>query len=81
MTSLNHLMAALVVALAPTAALAQTAIPNPAVPGSGYQIPEVHTKAQVGQQPEQAANDANLGKPGDGYQIPQVASPSAQRRR
>jgi len=74
MTSLKYVAIAFAVALAPAVALAQVPS-NPAVPGSGYKIPEVHTE----QKAIESALDSNLAKPGDGYQAPQVASPTAPK--
>ena len=54
---------ALVVALSPAVAMAQSANPDPAVPGSGYKIPET---ARTNPEPLSAA-PVDLSKPGDGY--------------
>ncbi len=59
--------AAFALSLAPAAASAQSAMSDPAVPGSGYRIAEVHAG-----QSTQSANDADLSKPGDGYRIAEV---------
>lgn len=56
------LAAALIVPLAPAIAVAQSAFPDPAVPGSGYQISEVHTNA----------HPTTSALPGGGYRIPEV---------
>jgi hypothetical protein len=68
MTTVDRFVAAMLVALAPGAVFAQTALSDPAVPGSGYRIPEVHTAGQ----PVESGNDADLSVPGDGYRIPEV---------
>ena len=59
------LAAALIVPLAPAIAVAQSAFPDPAVPGSGYQIPEVHTRAQ----PLESVVMRFAGDSGDGIQL------------
>lgn len=65
MTKTTFQIAALLIALAPAAALAESALPDPAVPGSGYRIPAV-TRTSI--QPL-AANQTDLSVPGDGYRI------------
>ncbi|HTR82921.1 MAG TPA: hypothetical protein VMI56_00485 [Reyranella sp.] len=67
------LTAALIVPLAPAIAAAQTAMPDPAVPGSGYQIPEVHTATRS----MTSAEAADPSIPGDGYRISGGSSPTA----
>ncbi len=67
------LTAALIVPLVPAIAAAQSAVPNPAVPGSGYQIPEVHTSTRSVTSAE--ATDPSV--PGDGYTIPGGSSATA----
>src|SRR5258708_33525538 len=56
---------AVVLALAPNMAAAQSAVPDPSVPGSGYKIPE--TPRTSGQPLD--ANQVDPGRPGDGYRI------------
>lgn len=71
MTSLKYVAAAFAVALLPAVALATPEVPaNPAIPGDGYQIPEVHTRAQ----PLESANTTQYFTPGDGYRAP-VSAP------
>jgi hypothetical protein len=73
MTRFSLSLGAALIALAPGLAAAQSALDNPAVPGSGYRIPEVRTA----QQSLQSANDADLSVPGDGYRAPELHTRSA----
>lgn len=73
MTKTYLRIAALALALAPGVAAAQSALPDFAVPGSGYKIPEVH---RTEQQPL-SAYEVNPAVPGDGYHITAAASPTA----
>lgn len=66
------LLAAAFVAFTPAIALAQSAMPDPAVPGSGYQVPDV----QANRVPLTSA-EANPSVPGDGYKIPEMQSATA----
>jgi len=59
---------AVMVSLAPVAAMAQSAMPGPAVPGSGYQISEVHAERV----PLTSAEASDPSVPGDGYHIQSV---------
>lgn len=73
MSSLKCVAAAFAVALLPAAALATPEVPaNPAIPGDGYQIPEVHTAP-----PLESANTTQYFTPGDGYRTPEKTSPTA----
>lgn len=58
-------------AFVPGLAAAQSAVSDPAVPGSGYKIPEV--RRMIAQ--PLAASPAASSKPGDGYKI--VPAPRA----
>jgi hypothetical protein len=73
MTKTYLAMAAFMIALAPGVAAAESALADPAVAGSGYRIPEVHTPSQV----THSADDADLSLPGDGYRIPDGRSKTA----
>jgi hypothetical protein len=67
------LAAAVLVPLVPGIAAAQSAFPDPAVPGSGYQISEAHSAGQA----LTSAEPVDPSVPGDGYQIPRIASQTA----
>ena len=70
-------VAAVLLAVAPSIAIsgvaaAQSALSDPAVPGSGYQIPEVTGAAHA-----TPAAVADPSIPGDGYRIPSGPAPQA----
>ena len=73
MTRRILLTAAFLVPLVPGLAAAQSALPDPAVPGSGYQIPEVHTATVA----VTSAEVTDPSVPGDGYRIPDGKSSTA----
>ena len=56
------------------AALAQSALPNPSQPGSGYKVPET---AGVNNPTQSPAQLADPNKPGSGYQAPTGPSANA----
>lgn len=70
MNNLHRFAAAMLIALAPGAALAQSGLADPAVPGSGSRIPEVHT-SQSGRDLSGLADPA---VPGSGSRIAEVPS-------
>lgn len=61
-------IAAVTLAFAPALAAAQSAVSDPAVPGSGYQVPQ---SPQTPRTSEHSLTDAlpNPAVPGDGYKI------------
>ncbi|HTY66503.1 MAG TPA: hypothetical protein VMH36_07620 [Alphaproteobacteria bacterium] len=71
MTRASLTIAGLLIALVPALAAAQSAVSNPAVPGSGYQVPDT-----VGTSPQPlAADGTDPAVPGSGYKI--VPAPRA----
>ena len=63
-------LAAMTLAFAPALAAAQSAVPNPAVPGSGYQIQQTPRT-----NPQPLAAESNPSVPGDGYKIAPPSTP------
>jgi hypothetical protein len=74
MTNTYLKIAALALAIVPNVAMAQSAISDPAVPGSGYRIPPV---SRTSTQPP-VASQVDASVPGSGYQIPAAPRTSHQ---
>lgn len=61
-------IAAVVLTFAPGVAAAQSGVADPAVPGSGYQVPQTPRTGT----PSLSADPVDLSKPGSGYQVPET---------
>ncbi|HEX9461388.1 MAG TPA: hypothetical protein VGB82_02195 [Alphaproteobacteria bacterium] len=76
MNNIHRFAAAMLIALAPGAAFAQSGLADPAVPGSGSRIAEVHT-TQAGRDLSQLADPA---VPGSGARIAEVPATATRAR-
>jgi hypothetical protein len=69
MTKLAVCLTTFAFALSPAFGVAQSALPDPAIPGSGYKVPETPRTTRTPEEPP-AALTTDQSKPGSGYQIP-----------